>query len=152
MPGSFWGLTFRDSSNELGKTDFNIGDITALSIAGALTDMGAARTALENITLGTVAQSRFGDADTLSNARPTDPLCQRGVKWTVSWEDTVTHSKGTNYIPTADLSLLPLVGGVRSEDLDLTAGAGLAAKTALDTLAKSPAGNPISVLRIYYSD
>jgi hypothetical protein len=152
MAGSFYGLSFIDSSNEASKTDFNIGDLTAISLAGALTQMGALRTAIEGVVLGTVSVSRWGDSDILSSTRPTDPLCQRGVKWSVLMEDSVTHTKFTNKIPTADLSLLPLVGGVRSEDLDLTAGAGLALKTAIDALAKSPAGNAASVLRIYYSD
>ena len=152
MAGSFYGVSMIDSSNEVGKSDFNIGDLTALSLAGALTQMGALRTAIQNVTLGTVAVSRWGDADILSSTRPTDPLCQRGVKWTVLMEDTVTHKKFSNRLPTADLSLLPLVGGVRSEDLDLTTGAGAALKTAIEALCKSPADNSVAVLRVYYSD
>lgn len=152
MAGAFYGLSFLDSSRETGKTDFHIGDLTAVSLPGALTQMGALQTAIEAVVLGTVSNSRWGDNDILSSTPPASPLAQRGVKWSVLMEDAVLHTKFTNLIPTADLSLLPTVGGVVSEDLNLTAGVGLALKTALQDLVKSPAGNAAVVLRIYYSD
>lgn len=154
MPGAFFGLSLRDSSNELGKTDWNVGDLTAGTIAGALTQMGALTAAVEAVTLGVVAASRWGDNDVVSNAIPSSGEAQRGKKWNVLIEDTVTHMKTTNYIPTADLSLLPdKPGGGKSEDLVLTAGVGLALKDAIEDLVKYPGtGNAVGVLRIYYAD
>jgi len=109
-------------------------------------------TAINGVCIGVVAASRWGDNDIVSNSIPTDPLAQRGVKWNVSFEDNVTHVKGTNYIPTADLTLLPTVGGKVQEDLDLTTGAGAALKAAIEALCKTAAGNAMTVLRVYYSD
>jgi hypothetical protein len=154
MAGSFFGLSLRDSSNEIGKTDFNIGDLTSASLPGALTQMGALRTAIEDVTLGVVSASRWGDNDIVSNAIPTSGEAQRGKKWNVLIEDNTTHLKTTNYIPTADLSLLPdAPGGGKLEDLDLTAGVGLALKDAIEDLVKYPGtGNAVTVLRIYYAD
>jgi len=154
MAGSFYGLSLRDSSNELGKSQWNIGDLTAISLAGALTQMGALKTAVENVTLGVVASERWGDDDIVSNSIPSSALAQRGVKWNVLIEDNVTHLKTTNYIPTADLSLLPdAPGGGKLEDLDLSTGAGAALKDAIEDLAKySGTGNSVTVLRIYYAD
>lgn len=154
MPGSFYGLSLRDSSNELGKTEWNIGDLTAVSLAGALTQMGALKTAIEAVTLGVVASERWGDNDVVSNSIPASGLAQRGVKWNVLIEDNTTHLKTTNYIPTADLSLLPNApGGGKLEDLDITAGVGLALKDAIEDLVKySGTGNAVTVLRIYFSD
>lgn len=152
MPGAHYQLGFRDSSNEIGSTKWNIGDLTSVSIAGALTQMGELEAALAAITTGEVASSAYGDSDNRAYARPSAGTSQRGIKWTVSWEDAVTFQRNVNTIPTADLSLLPLVGGNRVEDLDLTAGVGLAAKEAIEALCKSPAGNAITVLRIYYAD
>lgn len=153
MAGSFYELTMRDSSNETAPASFHIGDITALSIAGALTQMGALRTAIENVTLGVAAQSAFGDRDIITTDWPTDPEAQRGKKWSVLFRDNVTMIKGTNKIPTADLSLLPLApDGTVSEDLDITDGPGLALKTAIEALCKSNIGNAITVLRVYYKD
>ena len=152
MPGAFYNLTLRDSSDETSVSKWNIGDLTAVSIAGALTGMGALETAIDAVTLGAIAASSFGDADSRAYARPTDAQAQRGVKWTVAWQDSVTFQRGSNHIPTANLDLLPIVGGNRVEDLDLTAGAGLALKDAIEGLCKSPAGNDLTVLRVYFSD
>lgn len=152
MPGSFYNLGFRDSSNEIGLSKWNVGDLTTASIAGALSQMGDLEAALDAITLGAVASSSFGDSDNRAYSRPTDAQAQRGVKWTVAWEDSVTFQRNVNHVPTANLDLLPVVGGNRVEDLDLTAGVGLAAKNAIQALCKSPAGNAITVLRIYYAD
>ena len=154
MPGAFYGLSLRDSSNELGKTEWNIGDLTAGTIAGALTQMGALKAAVDAVTIGVMASERWGDNDIISNAIPSSGLAQRGVKWNVLIEDNTTHLKTTNYIPTADLSLLPdAPGGGKLEDLDLTAGVGLALKDAIEDLVKYPGtGNAVTVLRIYFSD
>jgi len=154
MAGSFYGISMRDSSNEIGKTEFNIGDLTAVSLAGALTEMGALKTAIEAVTLGVVASERWGDADIVSNSRPTSGLAQRGVRWNVLIEDNTTHLKTTNYVPTADLTLLPdAPGGGKLEDLDLSTGAGQDLKDAIEALVKYPGtGNAVTVLRIYYAD
>lgn len=154
MAGSFYGLSLRDSSNELGKTEWNIGDLTAISLAGALTQMGALKAAVEAVTIGVVASERWGDNDVVSNTIPSSGNAQRGVKWNVLIEDNTTHLKTTNYIPTADLSLLPNApGGGKLEDLDLTTGVGQDLKEAVEALVKYPGtGNSVTVLRIYFSD
>ncbi len=154
MAGSFYGLSVRDSSNEIGKTDWNIGDLTALTLAGALTEMGALKTAIDAVILGQLASERWGDNDIISNAIPSAGTAQRGVKWNVLIEDNTTHLKTTNYIPTADLSLLPgAPGGGKLEDLDISTGVGGALKAAIEALVKYPGtGNAVTVLRVYYAD
>jgi len=152
MPGSYYNLGLRDSSNEVSSTKWNVGDLTILTLGAALTQMGALEAAIDGVTIGAIASSAWGDSDSRAYVRPSDAQSQRGIKWTVSWEDTVTFSKGTNTIPTANLDLLPLVGAVRTEDLDLTANPGLALVNAIEALCKSPAGNALKVLRVYFSD
>lgn len=149
MPGSFFGLSYKDNSREIGRTDFNIGDLTAVSLAGALTQMGALEDAISAIVLGSLVQSRWGDSDNIVAAPPTSKLAQRGVKWTLQGRDSVTGVPVINHVPTADLTKLPAGA---SEDLDLTAGVGLALKTAYEALVKSPAGNALTLERCYYSD
>lgn len=149
MPGSFFGLSLKDNSREIGRTDFNIGDITAVSLPGALTEMGALTDAIMAIVIGVKVQSRFGDVDNFVATPPTSKLAQRGVKWTLVGRDTVTGVPVINHVPTANLTLLPAGDG---EDLVLTAGTGLALKTAYDALVKSPAGNALALERCYYSD
>lgn len=150
--GEFYGLSIKDSTPETGRVDFNIGLITAATLPGLLTQMGALRTAIEGVILGEPIQSRWGDTDSITATTPVDPNCQRGIKWTVLMRDNVSGVPVINHIPTANLTLLPVVGGKVQEDMDLTADPGLALKTALQALAKSPAGNAVTVERIYYSD
>lgn len=149
MPGSYFGISYKDNSREIGRTDFNIGDLTAISLPGALTQMGALTDALQAIVLGAKVQTRFGDVDNIVATPPTSKLAQRGVKWTLQGRDSVTGVPVINHVPTADLTKLPAGAG---EDLDLTAGLGLAVKTAYDALVKSPAGNDLVLERCYYSD
>lgn len=148
MAGSFFGLSFKDNSGEIGKTDFNIGDLTAVSLPGALSQMGDLTNAIQGLVLGAKVGSRWGDADQFAAANPASKLCQRGIKWTVVGRDSTTGVPVINHIPTADLTKLPATG----EDIDLTAGAGLAFKTAYEALVKSPAGNALVLERVYYSD
>lgn len=150
--GEFYGLTIKDSTPELGRTDFNIGVITAGTLPGLLTAMGTLRTAIEGVILGEPVQSRWGDTDMITATTPIDPMCQRGIKWTVLMRDTTSGVPVINHIPTANLALLPVVGGKVVEDLDLTVNPGLALKTALEALVKSPSAGAVVVERIYYSD
>lgn len=148
MPGSFYELSLIDSTRETSGTRLNIGDLTTTSLAGALAQMGDVRVAIEGVTLGAVSGSQFGDKDIIVAATPSNPLAQRGVKWTVSLQDNVLGYISPIHIPTADLSLL--VAG--NDDLVITAGPGLALKSAIEALARSRAGNPVTVIRVYYSD
>lgn len=148
MAGEFFRISLKDSSREIGRTEFNVGPLTAGTIAGALTQMGALATAIGGVTNGLKVGSGWGDNDTFTGTLPTDPLCQRGIKWTVLMRDSTTGVPVINHIPTADLTLLT----PPEEDLDLTAGAGAALKTAIEALCKSPAGNAVVVERVYYSD
>ena len=148
MSGSFYGISVLDNSKETGRTDFTIGDLTSVSLPGALTQMGALRTAIEGVILGVVSQSRWGDADFISRTPPSNVSAQRGIKWTLLLEDNTTHNVTKQLLPTADLTLLD----PGEEDLDLTADEGLALKTAVEALVKSPAGNAVTLLRCYYSD
>jgi hypothetical protein len=163
--GGEYKLSIRDNSAEISRTSIHLGDITAVSLPGTLTAVGNYRTAVGNITLGYFAsESLIVNETTLTGTKPSDPLAQRGVKWTVGYIDTMQwlpapapantianpgYQKIFTYqIPTADLSLL----ADGQEDLDLTAGPGLAFKTNADALGRSPYGGTISVQYVRYVD
>lgn len=152
MAGEYYEIGLVDSSDEEATTRINVGTLTAATLPGALTAMGNLETAILAVTLGSKSKTAWGDVDrfvyTINDAADN----QRGIKWTVVARDTVTGVPVINRIGTADLSLLPVVAGKRSEDLDLTADEGLALKTAWEALAKSPGGNAVAVERVYYSD
>lgn len=156
-------LTLRDNSRETTRSDFNIDDITVGNIGDILTAVGTFRSAVDGITLGTPAKEALVmDETNLSAAAPSNPLAQRGVKWKVQYSDNTQYfdppvnaipNAGyqqifTNTIGTANLALLE----DGEEDLDLTAGAGLAFKTSFDAFVKSPYGGDAVLLRVYYAD
>lgn len=145
-------LVIRDSTDETARSEWFAGDLTAASLPGALTDWNTLRGAIQAVITGVQASDQWGDSTVISTTVPTAADCQRGIKWNVLLSDNVTGIKSTRKIPTANLSLLPLVGGKRQEDLDLTAGAGLALKNAIQGFARSNVGNAVTVLRVYYAD
>lgn len=145
-------LTIRDSSDETSASEWYAGDLTAASLAGALSQWGELRDAIQAVITGVEAKDQWGDSTVLSDTVPTAAECQRGIKWNVLLKDNVTGIRSTRKIPTANLSLLPLVGGKRQEDLDLTAGVGLTLKQKIEQFARSNVGNPVTCLRVYYAD
>lgn len=155
-------LSMRDNSREISRSDFHIDPIDVSNIGDILSAVGTFRAAVEGITLGVAAKEALVmDETNLSGLAPTNPLAQRGIKWTVSYLDVTEYfdignaipnagfqQPFTNTIGTADLSLL--ANG--AEELSLTANPGLAFKTAFDALVKSPYGGSVSLQRVYYAD
>jgi hypothetical protein len=162
MPGEL-KFTLRDNSAETGRVEIHTGDVTASSLPGLLTQVGALRTAIDGITIGVMAGEALSVFETkLSSASAASPLAQKGVKWTVGYaditaffDDPVNAIPNAGYnkiftqtIPTADLTLLP----TGEEELDLTANPALAFVTAFENTARSPYGGRVNVLYIRYSD
>lgn len=101
------GLGYRDATNEVGSFEMNVGAITAVSIAGFLTQFGAFQTATDAITLGIRARQHWtGDRTVVSNAIPTDPAAQREAKLFVRYMDDVTQEEFHVSVPTVDYSKL----------------------------------------------
>lgn len=156
-------FALRDNSAEIGRTTVHTGNVTAVSLPGILTQVGALRTAIEGITIGVVASESLSVFETaLSAASAASPLAQRGVKWTVGYADTTEYfdpgvdaipNAGFNKIftftiPTADLTLLDS----GQEELDLTDTPVAAFVTAFEAVARSPYGGAVNVLYIKYTD
>jgi len=156
MPQPHYSLSLRDWEGSVGDVQVNTGVVTALTLPGLLTQIGALRTAIEGITIGVAAAENQTVFDTLlSQDLPTSEYAQRGNKWLVSYHDNTQFfdapvnaipneaylRKFRIMIPTADNSLLE----DNEKRLDLTAGAGLAFVTAFEAMAKSPAGGAMVV-------
>lgn len=162
MAGGELEFKIRDNSRELGGVGIHTGAVTAASLPGLLTEVGALRTAIDGLIIGIPAKESLKVFDTiLSGAAPTDPLAQRGIKWTVGYYDeqqfidVVNAVENPGYlknftitIPTADLSLLD----DGQEELDLTVNPALAFVTAFETTARSPYGGTVKVTYIKYTD
>lgn len=95
-------LTYRDYSNELSGFKVYNGAITAVSIAGFLTDLAALETATDNLVLGVRAKTQWvGDVVTNSGALPTSAYARRETKALVVYETNTTKDIHTLSIPTA---------------------------------------------------
>lgn len=129
-------FTFLDYSGEKSTVQFYNGAITAVSLAGYLTNFGALRTAIDGITLGTIHKEKWvGDDTLLSNANPTNAFAQRELKWLVRYRGNSSQKVYTLEIPTADPTgrLLP-----DSDFADLDETATAAFVSAFETIARAP--------------
>jgi hypothetical protein len=157
------GLTysFLDYDRESASTNLQTGAVTAVSLPGLLTQIGALRTAIGNIVVGTISgESLYAFRTRLSNAPPADPQAQRERVWVVHYEDVTAffddpvnaipnEGFGKNFtiaIPTADFSGTHLLAN--SEDADLTDTEMAAFVTAFEAIARSPYGGAVNVTRI----
>ena len=145
-------ITYGDATEETTTHEVFIGPITALTIAGFLTEFGAYQTATDAITLGTRRrQSWTGDLTTVSNAWPTDPAAQREAKLRVTYQDATTEEQFDLTIGTVDFSVLNFVPG--GGDAVIFSGAGASTEitdwvTAFEAMAKSPrnSANAVTVM------
>lgn len=135
MAKHYAGVTILDYSEETSGTNFSIGAITSVSIAGFLSQFGTWKTALGNIITGTVQKDRWvGDVTDLSNTPPTDPNAQVELKWLVTYQGASTHKKFRQELPTADpTKTIPGTDKADLTDTDIAAYI-----TAFETVAKSP--------------
>lgn len=154
--GSF---TILDYDGEVTNSQFNTGNITAVSLPGTITQFGTLRTALDGIILGRISKEALKVFETkLSNTLPTDKAAQRESKWLVVYEDNLPFfDDPVNAIPnegykrvftmevgTADLSLLV----ANTDRMEITAGAGQTFVTAFEALARSPYGGTVNVIEV----
>lgn len=162
MPGELkFGI--RDNSGEVGRSNIHTGNVTAASLPGLLTEVGALRAAIQGLSIGVMASESLSVFETaLSAARPTEPTAQRGVKWTVGYHDnTAFFDDPVNAIPNigyqkaftftiacADLTLLD----DGQEEIDLTDPEAAAFVTAFENTARSPYGGAVIVDYIKYTD
>ena len=156
MPQPAYTLAIRDWEGSIGTMEVNTGAVTAVSLPGLLTQIGALRSATVALIRGQASKEQQTVFNTiLSAAYPTDADAQRGNKWLVSFHDNTAFFDAPlnaipneaylrNFhvmIPTANNSLL----ADNENDLDITAGVGLTFKTAFEAIARSPAGGVVVV-------
>lgn len=128
-------LTYRDASGELSNMTVHNGAITAVSIAGFLTDFGDLKTAVDALVIGQLATEMWvGDKSLVSRDLPASDYAQRENKWLVTYEGDTSHKLFQIEIPTADAALR----NQNNDDIDITAAPFAAFVTAFETIARSP--------------
>lgn len=122
---------------------------TRFGVIAAVSDpqIQAVADALDAIILGQEVKAVKTTDDIIDaggSAVPTDEECNRGNKWLMRAQ-TTSGNRYTFEIGTADNSQLPTPG---TDFLDLTAGVGLAMKTAFDAAFEGKDGNTGVLLSI----
>lgn len=156
LPVSFSSMTINDNTinqktGEPESTNWSV-PVTTLTAANYVAKKALIddlNTAVDSIIIGMIAKKEVVIDRTLVSALPAaSTLAQRENKWLLRYVDTVTSQKFRVSIGTADLTELP----DNSEFLDLTAGDGLALKTAFDAIVVSPdnSSNAVSLRSVQF--
>lgn len=106
-----YDVSLRDKTKEITTHTVYTGEITALTIAGLLPQMGAYNTAVNNLTLGVLAKTRWGEETIHSNDPAASNLAQRENKLLITYRDAVTEKPYQVSIGTIDLSVLHFMPG-----------------------------------------
>lgn len=161
MPGRI-GFSMLDYSREKASFSFPTADITAGTLPGTLTEIGAFRSAVEGITLGVVSDESLAVFNTnLSNTPPTNPLAQIESAWLVTYEDNLDFfdaptnaipNEGfgrlfTMTIPTAEIAAAGRLAP-NSDDAVMTETGMAAFKTAFENSVHSPYGGTVAIISV----
>lgn len=151
MPGKT-SVTFEDYGSTPERSTFQFYHVqltaanfdTTAGAAGLIDDLLTATYAL---VLGSAYKRVINAEETLlGSAAASDPAAQRENKWLCTYQDDVSGRKYQVEIPCADLDQLSADG----KTLDLTAGTGLAFKTAFDAVVYSPYANASTLLEVRF--
>jgi len=144
-------LTFSSIDRMSNPTSTRMGAIAAVSDP----QIQAIADALDAVILGSLVKAVKAEetvVDIGSSAPPSDDDANRGNKWLFRIQDSVKGKIFTHELGTADNTQLP---DPATDFLDLTAGTGLALKTAIDAAYESPLENTgvlISVQQVSRKD
>lgn len=133
-----FSVSYRDYDGELKSLQLFTGEITAVSLAGLLADIGDLTTALDAVTLGQRAREQWGEETVVSNEKATDKDAQITTQMLVRCIGATSEAPYSFRIPTIDPEAFNYVEGNV-----VLSGAGATAATtalvaALEALAKMP--------------
>lgn len=128
--------TIRDFDGESSNFKIYNGAITAVSIAGYLTDLSALETAIDGVTIGVRSNSQWvGDNTNISDANAASQWAQRELKMKVNCTGDGDGPRFHFTVPCPDLDNLTLVG----DKVTLADGGIMAAfVTAVEQIARHP--------------
>lgn len=136
------GIQYLDYSGEVDTIRLYAGEITAVSIAGFLSDFGDLQTALDAVTLGTRSKQNWGEETVVSNTRPTDKDAQVETQMLVRCQGATSEAPFSFRIPTVDYTAFNYANPPAGDQV-IIAGAGASAATtaliaALEAFCKMP--------------
>lgn len=137
------GIQYRDYSGEV-KSIQNLfsGEITAVSIAGFLTQFGTLQSALNAVTLGVLAKTSWGEETILSNDRAATKDAQIETEMLVSCRGATTEAPFSFRIPTVDYTKFNYADPPAGDVVILSGGGATTETTdlvsAIQALVKTP--------------
>jgi len=141
LPKSFYTLTINDNTKkpngtpESSSSTLAITTLTAANVVAQTALVVNLENAIDGISIGQNAKSEIlWERIIISTLAAASALAQRENKWLCRYHGATLNEKFQVSFGSADLTLL----ANNSELLDLTAGAGLALKTAFEAIVKSP--------------
>lgn len=131
----------KDYSLEVTSAGFVMADLTAANFVAQLAAFDAVQLAFDNVSLITFDGENYTALSVAPVAVPVATEAQREIKWRADIKDATADPLGdwSVEIGGADTALLV----ANTDDLDLTAGAGLALKTAVEANCLSRTGNAV---------
>jgi len=135
-------VQYLDYSGEVDTIRLYSGEITALTIAGFLTDFGDLQAALDAVTLGVRSQQTWGEQSIISNTKPTDKNAQIETQMLVRVQGATSEMPWSFRIPTVDYTAFNYASPPAGDQV-IISGAGASAATtalieALEALCKMP--------------
>lgn len=136
-------VQYRDYSGEL-RTIQNMysGEITAVSIAGFLSDFGDLTAALDAVTLGVRASESWGEQTIVSNDRPASKAAQIESEMLVTLRGATTEQPFSFRIPTVDYTAFNYADPPAGDTVILSGAGATTATTdlvaALEALLRAP--------------
>jgi hypothetical protein len=120
----------------------HVGEITAVSLPGLLTELGTLTTAIDAVTLGTLHKTSWGEETIISNAAAASKQAQAESSMLVQARGETTEAPCSFRIPTIDFSAFNYAPPPNG-DVVIIAGAGASTATtnlvaALEATVKTP--------------
>lgn len=141
-------FSYKDYSKEISHARFDVTTMTAANFDATNTAINALSTAILGIQAENCLQGkRVVSASTFVTRAPaTDKAAQREKKWLLTVEDNTLHTLSRHEVPIADTQYVT----ANSDFMDLSADPGLALKTAVEAVVKSPAGNAVTLISVQF--
>lgn len=107
------------------------GEITAITIAGLLTQLGTFKTALNAVVLGVIARERWGEETILSNTKATEKDAQVESELLVLCQGATSEAPHSFRIPTIDYTAFNYADPPAGDSVIISGAGASAATTAL---------------------
>lgn len=135
-------ISYRDYSGETKTIRLYSGEITAISLAGFLSDFGDLQTAMDAVTLGVRARQSWGEETVVSNERAASKAAQVESELLVRCIGATTEAPFSFRIPTVDYTAFNYADPPAGDAVIIAGAGATAATTALVAAIEAVAKNP----------